>query len=90
VGKKDEAELTARYADMLSAIGTEPRLRIIRLLLSVHAEGMVVAGIENELDIPYAGDPAKRASQFQPRCGRGIAVRVAVILAQRRCRHPRW
>ena len=43
MGKKDEAELTARYADMLSAMGTEPRLRIIRLLLSAHPDGMVVS-----------------------------------------------
>ena len=52
MGKKDEAELTARYADMLSAMGTEPRLRIIRLLLSAHPDGMVVGEIAGELDIP--------------------------------------
>jgi ArsR family transcriptional regulator, arsenate/arsenite/antimonite-responsive transcriptional repressor len=50
--RKDEAQLTARYADMLSAIGTEPRLRIVRLLLSAHPEGMVVGEIGTELDIP--------------------------------------
>ena len=32
--KRDDAELTTRYADMFSAMGTEPRLRIVRLLLS--------------------------------------------------------
>jgi len=42
----------ARYADMLSAMGTEPRLRIMRLLLSAHPEGMVVGDIGGELDIP--------------------------------------
>jgi DNA-binding transcriptional ArsR family regulator len=52
LGKKDEAELTARYADMLSAMGTEPRLRIVRLLLSAHPDGMVVGEIGSELDIP--------------------------------------
>jgi ArsR family transcriptional regulator len=52
MGKRDEAELTARYADMLSAMGTEPRLRIVRLLLSAHPDGMVVGEIGNELDIP--------------------------------------
>ena len=52
MGRKDEAELTARYADMLSAMGTEPRLRIIRLLLSAHPDGMVVGEIGSELDIP--------------------------------------
>jgi ArsR family transcriptional regulator len=45
-------EETARYADMLSAMGTEPRLRIMRLLLSAHPDGMVVGDIGTELDIP--------------------------------------
>jgi len=42
---------TARFADMLSAMGTEPRLRIVRLLLSAHPAGMVVGDIANELQI---------------------------------------
>jgi ArsR family transcriptional regulator len=50
--KRDDAALTARYADMLSAMGTEPRLRIVRLLLSAHPDGMVVGEIGSELDIP--------------------------------------
>jgi DNA-binding transcriptional ArsR family regulator len=37
---------------MLSAMGTEPRLRIIRLLLSAHPTGMVVGEIGSELGIP--------------------------------------
>jgi DNA-binding transcriptional ArsR family regulator len=52
MARKDEAELTARYADMLSAMGTEPRLRIIRLLLSAHPDGMVVGEVGSELNIP--------------------------------------
>ncbi len=36
---------------MLSAMGTEPRLRIMRLLLSTHPEGMVVGDIQSELGI---------------------------------------
>ena len=52
ITRKDDAELTARYADMLSAMGTEPRLRIVRLLLRAHPEGMVVGEIGSELDIP--------------------------------------
>src|SRR5438270_1850763 len=52
MGKRDDAELIARFADMLSAMGTEPRLRIVRLLLSAHPDGMVVGEIGNELDIP--------------------------------------
>src|SRR5579863_6948575 len=50
--KRDDAELTTRYADMFSAMGTEPRLRIIRLLLSAHPEGLVVGDIGSELNIP--------------------------------------
>jgi DNA-binding transcriptional ArsR family regulator len=41
-----------KYADMLSAMGTEPRLRIMQLLLSAHPEGLVVGDIQEELDIP--------------------------------------
>lgn len=37
---------------MLSAMGAEPRLRIMRLLLSAHPDGLVVADIQQELDIP--------------------------------------
>lgn len=51
MAKKDHAARTARYADMLSAMGTEPRLRIVRLLLSAHPEGLVVGEIGSELDI---------------------------------------
>jgi ArsR family transcriptional regulator len=42
----------ARYADMFSAMGTEPRLRIMQLLLSAHPEGMVVGEIQGYLGIP--------------------------------------
>jgi DNA-binding transcriptional ArsR family regulator len=40
-----------RFADMLAALGTETRLRIVRLLLSAHPEGMVVGEIGAELSI---------------------------------------
>jgi ArsR family transcriptional regulator len=42
----------ARYADMFAAMGTEPRLRILRLLLSAHPNGLVVGDIQAELEIP--------------------------------------
>jgi DNA-binding transcriptional ArsR family regulator len=42
----------ARYADMFSAMGTEARLRIMRLLLAAHPEGIVAGDIQNELVIP--------------------------------------
>ena len=50
--KKNNLEQIARYADMLSAMGTERRLRIMQLLLSAHPEGLVVGEIGTELDIP--------------------------------------
>jgi ArsR family transcriptional regulator len=50
--KKEDSALITRCADMFSAMGAEPRLRIVRLLLSAHPEGLVVGEIGNELDIP--------------------------------------
>src|ERR1700722_14817432 len=46
-----EEEIT-RFADMFSAMGTGPRLRIMRLLLSAHPDGLVVNEIGTELGIP--------------------------------------
>ncbi len=43
---------TARYADMFAALGSEPRLEIVRLLLSAHPDGLVVGDIQSELGIP--------------------------------------
>lgn len=41
----------ARFADMLSALGTDTRLRIVRLLLQAHPEGLVVGEIGSELGV---------------------------------------
>ena len=50
--KRAEPELAiSRFARMLSAMGTEPRLRIVRLLLNAHPTGLVVNEIAQELDI---------------------------------------
>jgi DNA-binding transcriptional ArsR family regulator len=49
--KPTEEEIT-RFADMFSAMGTGPRLRIMRVLLSAHPDGMVVGDIGAELSIP--------------------------------------
>jgi DNA-binding transcriptional ArsR family regulator len=46
------SERVAKYADMFSAMGTEPRLRIMQLLLTAHPEGLVVSEIQAELEIP--------------------------------------
>ena len=50
--KGQSLEQITQYADMLSAMGTEPRLRIMQLLLSAHPAGLVVGEIGNELGIP--------------------------------------
>jgi DNA-binding transcriptional ArsR family regulator len=49
---KTSSQDVTRFADMLSAMGAEPRLRILRLLLSAHPDGMVVGEIGEELEIP--------------------------------------
>lgn len=49
---KKSSEQVAKFADMFSAMGTEPRLRIMQLLLSAHPDGLVVGEIQSELDIP--------------------------------------
>lgn len=48
---KNEPDVV-RYADMFSAMGTEPRLRIMRALLAAHPNGMIAGDIGDELDIP--------------------------------------
>jgi DNA-binding transcriptional ArsR family regulator len=47
---KVDAAIT-RFADMFAALGAEPRLRIVRLLLSAHPDGMVVNEIQAETGI---------------------------------------
>ena len=49
---KQQTDQITRYADMFSAMGTEPRLRIMRLLLSAHPDGLFVNEIGSELGIP--------------------------------------
>src|SRR5437588_11480699 len=46
------SERLAKYADMFSAMGTEPRLRIMQLLLTAHPEGLIVGDIQGNLEIP--------------------------------------
>ena len=48
--KANEPNVT-RYADMFAALGAEPRLRIVRLLLSAHPDGMVVNEIQTETGV---------------------------------------
>jgi ArsR family transcriptional regulator len=46
-----DTDRTAHYADMFTALGAEPRLRILRALLAAHPQGMVVGEIQDELGI---------------------------------------
>ena len=46
-----DTDRTATYADMFAALGAEPRLRILRVLLAAHPEGLVVGDIQTELGI---------------------------------------
>jgi DNA-binding transcriptional ArsR family regulator len=48
--KVTDASVT-RFADMFAALGAEPRLRIMRLLLSAHPDGLVVGDIQAETGI---------------------------------------
>jgi ArsR family transcriptional regulator len=49
--KSPNEEQVSRYADMFAALGAEPRLRILRLLLSAHPAGLVVGEIQEELGV---------------------------------------
>lgn len=46
-----DADNLPQFADMLAAMGTETRLRIMRLLLSAHPDGLVVGEIQDELGV---------------------------------------
>ncbi len=48
----DASDPTPRFARMLAAMGTEPRLRVVRLLLAAHPQGLVVGEIAEELGMP--------------------------------------
>ncbi|MBI1956167.1 MAG: helix-turn-helix transcriptional regulator [Acidobacteria bacterium] len=50
-GPRGAAQI-ARYADRFAAIGAEPRLRILQLLLMAHPQGLVVGDIQEEMGIP--------------------------------------
>ena len=50
--RKPDPLLVSRSADRFSALGAEPRLRIVRLLLSAHPTGMVAGEVQEELEIP--------------------------------------
>ena len=50
--KRHSLDGSAQYAHMFAAMGNEARLRIMRLLLSAHPQGMTVGEIQVDLHIP--------------------------------------
>jgi ArsR family transcriptional regulator, arsenate/arsenite/antimonite-responsive transcriptional repressor len=50
--KRPDPILMTRTAQRFSALGAEPRLQILRLLLAAHPHGLVVGDIQDELGIP--------------------------------------
>jgi|SRR5580693_1190505 ArsR family transcriptional regulator len=52
MSNRRDAQQVIRYADMFAAMGAEPRLRIMQLLLTAHPQGLVVGDIQEELAIP--------------------------------------
>jgi len=50
--RKPDPLLVTRSADRFSALGAEPRLQILRLLLAAHPDGMVAGEVQEELGIP--------------------------------------
>src|SRR5437879_3557041 len=50
--RKPDPLVVTRSADRFSALGAEPRLQILRLLLSAHPDGLVAGEIQEELGIP--------------------------------------
>jgi DNA-binding transcriptional ArsR family regulator len=65
------SDTVIRFANMLAALGAEPRLHIVRLLLANHPTGMLAGEIGNELDIP-----ASTLSHHLDRLKREEVVRV--------------
>jgi ArsR family transcriptional regulator len=52
MNRRPDPQRIARYADQFAALGTEPRLRILRLLLAAHPKGLPAGDIHEELEIP--------------------------------------
>ncbi len=52
MAKAADSGTVTKYADMMSAMGAEPRLRIMRVLLTAHPDGLVAGEVAEELGIP--------------------------------------
>lgn len=80
---KPEKPDIALCARMLSAMGTEPRLRIMRLLLSAHPRGMIVMDIQaTRYSGPHTVAPPREAQKRGPGQGSEAALLLPVL-----CKH---
>ena len=52
MSKRPDPALVARTALRFAGLGAEPRLQIVRLLLSAHPGGMVAGEVQDEMGIP--------------------------------------
>jgi ArsR family transcriptional regulator, arsenate/arsenite/antimonite-responsive transcriptional repressor len=50
--RPSKAGQASRFADMFAAMGAEPRLRIMQLLLTAHPQGLIVGEVQSELGVP--------------------------------------
>ena len=50
--KRTDPLLVTRSADRFAALGAEPRLEILRLLLPARPAGMIAGEVQEELEIP--------------------------------------
>jgi ArsR family transcriptional regulator len=50
--KKADPTQVTRSASRFAALGAEPRLQILRLLLAAHPDGMVAGDVQQEMGIP--------------------------------------
>jgi ArsR family transcriptional regulator len=50
--KKPDPAIVSRSAERFSALGAEPRLEVLRLLLAAHPTGLVAGDVQEELGIP--------------------------------------
>ena len=50
--RRSDPKLVTRSAQRFAALGAEPRLQILRLLMAAHPTGLVVSEVQEELGIP--------------------------------------
>jgi ArsR family transcriptional regulator, arsenate/arsenite/antimonite-responsive transcriptional repressor len=50
--RRPDPAVVTRSAQRFAALGAEPRLQILRLLLAAHPNGLVVSEVQEEMEIP--------------------------------------